>query len=96
MRKVLLLVVVIATTYLMASEGATLTRGCVACHGADFTKAPLGRKHHIIKDSKARIVSMMKYYQNPKEEDEMVMKGQVKNLTDTQISTVADYIVGSK
>ncbi len=96
MRKVLLLVVIIATTYLMASEGATLTRKCVGCHGVDFTKAPLGRKHHIIKDSKARIVSMMKYYQNPKDEDEMVMKSQVKNLTDAQINTIADYIVGSK
>jgi cytochrome c553 len=69
---------------------------CVQCHGANFTTPPLGRVHHIIRDSKARIVKMIKYYQNPKDSDEMVMKGFVKNFTNAQINAIADYIMNLK
>jgi len=93
MKKVLLFAVVLATTSLFAADGAALTKTCVACHGVNFTKPPQGNTHHIIKDSKARIVKMIKYYQHPKEADEMVMKAPVENLTDAQINTIADWIV---
>ncbi len=93
MKKIVLAALMVAGTYLVASEGANLTKNCAACHGINFTKAPLGRKHHIVRDSKARMIKMMKYYQHPKDPDEMVMKPQVANLTDAQISTIADYII---
>lgn len=79
---------------LMASNPAQLAGKCKACHGADFGKAPFGRADHIIKgDSYAKIVKMIKYYQHPKESDEMVMKAQVQNLSDTDIKSLAKYIV---
>ena len=96
MKKILVATLMLAGTYLLASQGANLTKSCAGCHGANFTTAPLGRKHHIVRDSKARMVKMMKYYQHPKESDEMVMKPYVTNLSDTQINTIAEYILNLK
>lgn len=92
MKKVLLFATMLATTYLFAADGATLTSTCVGCHGVNFSKAPLGRTNHIIKGSKDRIAKRIKYYQNPEESDEMVMKAQVVKFSDAQINTVAAYI----
>ena len=65
----------------------------MACHGANFDKAPLVRKHHIIKgDSQKKIADMIKYYQHPKETDEKVMQVQVKDLNDADIKALAKYI----
>ena len=50
----------------------------------------------LVRDSKARMVKMMKYYQNPKESDEMVMKPYVVKLSDAQIDTLAEYILNLK
>lgn len=77
----------------MASNGAALAKKCVACHGAKFDKAPLGRKHHIVKgDSKEEIIKKLTYYQNPKEADEKVMQTQVKDLSKADIKALAEYI----
>ncbi len=93
MKKIVLATLMVAGTYLLASDGASLTKKCATCHGANFTTAPLGREHHIVRDSKTRIVKMLKYYKHPKESDEIVMKSQVADLTDTQINKIADYIL---
>ncbi len=93
MKKVLAVALIITSTYLLASGGADLTKSCIACHGANFTTPPLGREHHIVRDSRARIVKWLKYYKHPKEDDEMVMQKQVKNLTNAQINEIADYII---
>jgi len=80
---------------LMASNPAQLAQRCIGCHGANFAKAPLGRSNHVIKgDSYEKIVKMIKYYQHPKEADEMVMKTQVQNLSDKDIKSLAKYIYG--
>jgi len=96
MKKVLLFAVAVATTSLFAStDGATLTKTCVQCHGASFDQAPKGNSHHIIHDSKERIVKMLKEYKhpNPKDAGEVDMEKQVRNLTDDQINLIAEYIV---
>ncbi len=96
MKKILVAILMVVSTYLLASEGAGLTKACVQCHGVHFTKAPLGRKHHIVRDSKARIVKMLKYYQHPKDADEQVMKVYAGKLTNAQINEIANYIMNLK
>jgi len=79
---------------LMASSGEQLAKKCVACHGSDFTKAPLGRAGHIAsKDSKEKIIKMLKYYKHPKEADEKVMQTPIMKYSDEDIMKVAEYIV---
>ncbi len=79
---------------LMASSGEQLAQKCVACHGSDFAKAPLGETRHVVsKDSKAKIIKMLKYYKHPEEADEKVMQTQIMNYSDEDITKVAEYIV---
>jgi len=88
-----LALILTATAGLFAAAPAVIAQKCVACHGANFDKAPLGRKHHIIKgDSQKKIADMIKYYQHPEEADEKVMQVQVKDLNDTDIKALAEYI----
>ena len=97
MKRIILLLVSIGMMSLFAANGAMLTQRCAGCHGAKFEKAPFGRADHIVKGkSYDRIVKMLKYYQHPKESDEMVMKPQVAHLNEKQIETIAKYIVGLK
>ena len=92
MKKIIALLF-IGGSVLMAADGAALAKKCVACHGMNFEKAPLGRKNHIAKgNTKEDLIKKIKYYQNPKEADEMVMKAQVKNLSDAEIEALAEYI----
>lgn len=97
MKKISLVCLALIATSLIAADGAALTQKCIACHGVGFEKAPLGQTGHVVKgDTQEKIVKMLKYYQHPEEADEMVMKAQVSNLDETQIATIAKYIVGLK
>jgi cytochrome c553 len=100
MKKIAIIATVVAlssASLFAAMDGQALTRKCVGCHGLSFEKAPLGRSAHVVKgESYSKIVKMIKYYQHPKESDEMIMKTQVKNLTDAQIKTIAKYISSLK
>ena len=78
---------------LMASNGEQLAQSCKSCHGANFAKAPLGERGHVIKgDSYKQLIKMITYYQHPEESDEMVMKAQVQNFTKADIKAVSKYI----
>ena len=84
----------LAGVSLMASSGEQLAQKCVACHGSDFSKAPLGETGHIVsKDSKEKIVKMLKYYKHPEEADEKVMQLQIADYSNDDINKVAEYIV---
>ena len=80
---------------LMASSGEQLSKKCKACHGVDFKKAPFNRSSHILKKDENTykvLIQKIKYFQNPEEQDEMVMKYQVEKLTDDEIKQIAKYI----
>ncbi len=91
---------VIALGSLLASSAAYAVSiaACVGCHGQHFEKVALG-KSKIVKDmSKADIVAALKGYQDGSYGGAMkgVMKGQVVNLSDTDISAIADIIKGGE
>ena len=68
---------------------------CVACHGANGEKAALG-KSKIIKDmTKADFVAALKGYQDGSYGGAMkgVMAGQVKGMTEADMTQIADLIV---
>lgn len=88
-----LVLLLIGSSAVMASDGAILAKKCVSCHGVNFEKAPLGRSSHIAKgDSKEELIKKIKYYQHPDEADEKIMQQQVKDLTDSDIKALAEYI----
>jgi len=80
---------------LMASTGEQLTQKCKSCHGINLKKAPFGRASHVLKKDENTykvLIEKIKYFQNPEEDDEMVMKYQVNKLTYTEIEKIAKYI----
>ena len=88
-----LAVFLVGTVGLFAADPAVLAQKCMACHGVNFEKAPLGETHHVIKgDSLKKIADMIKYYQHPKEADEKVMQEQVKGLKPDEIKALSEYI----
>ncbi len=84
---------IITSASFAASNGATLAKKCVSCHGSKFQNAPLDRKNHVARgQSMETLIEKIKYYKNPEESDEMIMKTQVINLSDNDIKALAKYI----
>ena len=70
------------------------TAACTGCHGADFSKAALG-KSKIVKDmSKEEIIAALKGYKDGTYGGPMkgMMAGQVKSLDDAAIEAIAAEI----
>ncbi len=91
--KVLTLGSLLASSALYA---ANIT-ACVGCHGADFEKKAMG-KSKIVKDmSKEDIVKALKGYKDGSYGGAMkgIMKGQVANLSDADMASIADAIKGA-
>jgi cytochrome c553 len=64
---------------------------CIGCHGTQFEKSALG-KSKVVKDMNAsEIVTALKGYKDGTYGGTMkgIMKGQVKDLNDTQIENIA-------
>jgi len=88
--------ITITTLGLMAvSASAVDTKGCVACHGADFEKKAMNVSK-IVKDmSKDEIVTALKGYKEDKGGAmKGVMKGQVAKFSDADIEAIATQIAG--
>ncbi len=84
----------LTTTLLAAENGASLYKKCAGCHGTKGEKAALG-KSKIIKDfKKGQFISALKGYKAGTYggAQKVVMQGQVKNLSDAQISAIASFI----
>jgi len=91
--KVLTLGSLLASSALYAAN----TTACVGCHGADFEKKAMG-KSKIVKDmSKEDIVKALKGYKDGSYGGAMkgIMKGQVANLSDADMVSIADSIKGT-
>ena len=92
MKKIVLSTIFAAAT--AASLSAASLAACAGCHGADFSKAALG-KSKIIKDMpKAEFVAALKGYQDGTYGGAMknLMVGQVKGLDEATIQALADQI----
>ncbi len=97
--KKIALAILFAGVSLMAADGKALTTKCVACHGASFEKAALG-KSGIVKGQKAAAIeaSLKAYKAGTQNKAGMgnLMKGQVATMSDADMKTIATYVAGLK
>ena len=78
-----------------AADGKTLFTACGACHGVDGKTASLGKSAIIAGQAKDVIVTKMKGYKAGTINltgNGPLMKGQMANLNDEQMETLAEYI----
>ena len=95
MKKIALSLLILASTSLFASSTQSMVQKCIACHGSDFSKAPLGKTNHIVKGKTSEdLYESLISFRTPKEGDsgEILMQGQIKNFTDEQLKEIAKYI----
>jgi cytochrome c553 len=83
---------ILASSSAMAS--ADLYKKCAGCHGVHAQKKALGKSKVINTFTSAEIVTALKGYKAGTYGGAMkgLMKGQVANLDDKQIETLAKYI----
>lgn len=86
------------STVIMAAESADLYKKCAGCHGAQGEKKALGKSKVINELSKDALVSSLKGYKDGSYGGSMksLMKGQVSNLSATDIETLSAYITSLK
>lgn len=96
MKKIMVLAATLFATSLMASEGAALYKKCAACHGTLAQKKALAKSQVIANWSAEKIEKALKGYQDGTYGGSLkvTMKGQVKNLSDEDIKSLAEYIDG--
>ena len=97
MKKIILMLMV-ASSVMLASEGSDLFAKCAGCHGAKAEKKALGKSKVINAMSKEDIVVAIKGYKDGTYGGAMkgLMKGQVASLSDAQTETLAVYITSLK
>ena len=96
--KITLGLIVLASTTLAATDGATLYKKCTGCHGANGEKKALGKSLVIKGWEESKTIATLKGYKNGTYGSVMkgVMKGQVVSLTEEQIQSLAKYIATKK
>ena len=96
MKKIVLSTIIAAAT--AASLSAASLAACAGCHGADFSKAALGKSVIVKGQDAAKIEASLKGYQDGTYGGAMkgVMAGQVKSLTDADIKDMATQIAAMK
>ena len=97
--KKLTLALLLAGTSLMAADGATLFKKCVACHGLKAEKHALGKSDIIAGWETKKIVTYLKGYKAGtmnKKGMGAIMKAQMASLSDADIQAVAAHVHGLK
>lgn len=96
MKKLVLSTIIAAAT--AASLSAASLAACAGCHGADFSKAALGKSQVVKGWDAAKIEASLKGYKDGTYGGPMkgVMTGQVKNLSEADIKDMAAQIAAIK
>jgi cytochrome c553 len=96
--KTAILTLMVASTMMMASNGADLYSKCASCHGSMGEKKALGKSKVINTMTEEEIVIALKGYKDGSYGGAMkgLMKGQVSKLADNDISTLAAHITNLK
>ena len=99
MMKKVLLGLMLASGCLMAADGATLYKKCIACHGVNGERVAPGSKGTITIGGmdKARIIEQLQGYKAGTADNggaKAIMYANMKNFkfTDADIEAVSDYI----
>ncbi len=99
MKKVTLALMLAGAASLVMADGAALYKKCAGCHGAKGEKKALGKSAVIGGMDVATLVEDLKQYKAGKRNAHgmgMMMKSQVKSLSDADIQALAEYIHGLK
>ncbi len=99
MKKVTLALMLAGAASLVMADGAALYKKCAGCHGAKGEKKALGKSAVIGGMDVATLVEDLKEYRAGKRNAHgmgMMMKSQVKSLSDADIQALAEYIHGLK
>ncbi len=99
MKKVTLALMLAGAASLVMADGAALYKKCAGCHGAKGEKKALGKSAAIGGLPVATLVDDLKGYKAGtlnRHGMGMMMKGQVKSLSDADIQALAEYIHGLK
>lgn len=96
MKKLVLSTIIAAAT--AASLSAASLAACAGCHGADFSKAALGKSQVVKGWDAAKIEASLVGYKNGTYGGPMkgVMAGQVKNLSEADIKDLSAQIAAIK
>ena len=96
MKKIVLTTIFAAAT--AASLSAASLAACAGCHGADFSKAALGKSQVVKGWDAAKIEASLKGYKDGTYGGPMkgVMAGQVKNLSEADIKDLSAQIAAIK
>ncbi|MDP3266129.1 MAG: c-type cytochrome [Sulfuricurvum sp.] len=97
--KKIALAMLFAGVSMMAADGKALSAKCVACHGASFEKAALGKSAIVKGQKEAAIEAALKGYKAGtlnKAGMGALMKGQVATMSDADIKAIATYAAGIK
>ena len=96
MKKLVLSTIIAAAT--AASLSAASIAACAGCHGADFSKAALGKSQVVKGWDAAKIETALKGYKDGSYGGAMkaTMAGQVKALSDADIADLAKQIAAMK
>jgi len=89
-----IMILTLVSTMMMAADGAALYKKCVACHGANGEKPALGKSKVLTQMSQDEVLNALNGYKDGSYGGMMkaLMKGQVANLSDEDISALAQYI----
>ena len=99
MKKVTLALMLAGAASLVMADGAALFKKCAGCHGAKGEKKALGKSAVIGGMDVATLTEDLKQYKAGKRNVHgmgMMMKSQVKSLSDADIQALAEYIHGLK
>lgn len=80
---------------LFAADGQSLSAKCVACHGASFEKAALGKSAIVYGQSASDIYSsLLSYKQGTRNTAGMgaLMKGQTASMSNNDLWAIAEYV----
>lgn len=97
-KKFLATLAILGSTALFASDGASLYKPCIGCHGSNGEKPALGKSEAIKGWDSAKVQEALIGYKKGTYGKAMkgVMKGQVARLSDADIKALSDYIATFK
>jgi len=89
---------ILASSTLLAADGASIYKKCAGCHGGKAEKAALGKSKIIANMSEDEISKALNGYKDGTYGGTMkgLMKGQVASLSKEDVSSLATYIASLK
>jgi len=97
-KALLVLVTLVSSTSMLASQGSNAYKRCSACHGINADKEALGKSKVISEMTGAELITALEGYKDGTYGGSMkgLMKGQVVSLSKADIKTLSEYIVSLK